>query len=334
MTTRGPSNPGPDPLPPAGNAARPPRISDEAIDAFFDRELDPRRSRDLLLGLTNDHPRSEEVARTQRMLSLLRRTPLHAERAEEDMLGAIMARVDRRRRFLPESWRRFVTAGRLSVAATFLLAGFGVAVLGRTHPDLMRLAPHPAPIAALVDTGRTEATESAARCVVAFEAITDQAAAPILQFKGCVASPGAVPTALSEPLRPGLLATVRFADSDTALHVPTGSGEASLTSFDSLSFGLELAASRQRSGSLAPVFVPAFRPDAGVRVIGRAATVSEAAGVDTSTFGPVSCQSLTIGDHTVVVSTTLDGGLHSAVPFASRRLLLIPASPSDQFPSR
>jgi hypothetical protein len=331
---RRPSSPRPDPAPDRVPA---PRVPDDAVDAFFDRELDPHRSRDMLAGLKNDPARSEEIARTQRMLSLLRRTPLHAERAEEDLLGAIMARVDRRRRFLPEAWRRFVTAGRLATAATLLLAGFGVAVLGRIHPDALRWSPQPAPIATLVDTSRTELAESAARCCVTLETISDHAA-PLMQVRGTfVPADGSAfaPDASSFPLRPGVLAAVRFAGDRTDLHVTPGSGEpVSGPMGASFALGLELVSSRQRSGASAPVFLPTHSPDRSTRTFQVRPITSVSSAVFSPLSGPVLGQFVTVGDHTVLVPATLDGPGWPGGPGVARRLLLIQASPSDLFPPR
>lgn len=343
MTTGGPSNPdskrGPDPLPPKRADGPPAGTPDHLVDAFFDRELDPQRSRDLLAGLKHDAPRSEEIARTQRMLSMLRRTPMRAERAEDDLVDAILARVDRKRRFLPDFWRRFVTAGRLATAATVLLAGMGVAVLGRTHPEMLRLAPQPAPIATLVDVGQTEVSQSAERCSGALEAISDQAAAPLRQFTATIVRSRDVVGSLgapSDPLRPGELATVRFIESDTELRLSPGSGEPAAGPLGaSFGLGLEMVSSRQRSGESAPVFVSTYRTESRT---GQSALVGSTVRAPLSGksigLAAAACQSVTVGDHTVLLPADLDPRGWTGGPGAAYRILLIQASPLDQFPSR
>jgi hypothetical protein len=342
----GPSNPGPDPTP----RAEPTGTPEHVVDAFFDRELDPAQARDLLAGLRQDPARSEEVARTQRMLSLLRRTPAHGEGAEEAMLDVIMARVERRRGFLPEVWRRAVTAGRLAVAATVLLAGLGIAVLGRAHPGALRLAPEPAPIASLVDAGRADAVESATRCTVVFEAISERASAPLRrQLRTSILCADVADSlgAPGETLSPGALATVRFASSGSELRVDPGSGEPQTGAMGaSFGLGLEMVSSRQRSGASAPVLVPVLGSDRVFKAPGvrRAAPGSSAvyAVAGPSAAGPLAAgQAVKIGDHVLLVPAPATGPTSGSVNAAwagssdaPRRLLFIQASPSDQFPRR
>jgi hypothetical protein len=322
LTTGGVNNTGPAPEQPQGEGAA--RIPDELVDAFLDRELDSERSRDLLDHMKNDPARSEEIARSQRMLSLLRRAPLHAERAEEERISAIMARVHRRRSFLPESWRRLVTAGRLSVAATFLLAGFAFAVLGKIHPDAFRLASEPAPLASLVSNGRAEAALSAFGCVEAIEGLSEQAAAPFRQLHAeVVVAEARGPDGAIDLLHPGALRTVRLTQHDEQLVVVRGAGGTDL----------ELTTCRQRSGASAPVFVPTMRTSESAHAVEiRASRGAQAtSAVFTSFPGPFACQNVTVGDHTVVVPATISAPRWQSGPFSDRRLLLIQATPSDLF---
>lgn len=301
----------------------------DLVEAFFDRELDPALTRDLLSDLRNDPARSEEIARTQRMLSLLRRTPAMCEQAEENLLESVLARVEQRRRFLPESWRRIVTAGRLCAAASVVLGALGVAVLGRADPDLLRLRPQPAPMGALIDHTRAEVTSSAARIAVTFEAISEHAAAPLMQLRlAAVEETG--PMAESAPLDASHAGDAAFERPMASAMVIGGSGDAAALKASFL--GAELGASRQRSGDSAPVFQVTLRAETAAR----AKPSMLKARVPRGSGGalPVSCQSLTIGDHTVVVPAGLESPGWVGGSRAVERLLLIQAYPSDQFPSR
>jgi hypothetical protein len=326
LTTGGDTNPG------QGFPGPAPRIPDDHVEAFFDRELDPALTRDLLADLKHDPARSEEIARTQRMLSLLRRTPGLGEQAEEDLLDAVLDRIERRRRFLPESWRRLVTAGRLATAATVLLAGLAVAVVGRTHPDLLRLTTQPAPMASLIDNARTEVNTSAAIFTYTFETLSGRAM-PLMQEVRAVVDDdrrepfGALAAGLPD------LSTDRHFNQDLSRLIVRGGADLSAEGLSSSFLGIELSCSRQRSGVSAPVCTNTA--PCGQSVALHAARPGAAsAAVLTRIGGPVACQSVTVGDHTVVVPATLDQQDWVGGRQAVSRLLLIQSSPSDLFPPR
>lgn len=121
-------------------------IPDELIDAFFDGELDDVAAGDLFRQLPKDAARYEQVAKTQRMISLLR-----APEECPDLTRNILHEVDRRRGFLSTSMRRFVRAGRLAAAAVVLLAFLGIAAAQRYSPDTFRMKDQPRPVAQVVD---------------------------------------------------------------------------------------------------------------------------------------------------------------------------------------
>ena len=127
-------------------------IPQELVDTFFDRELD-EGSREKFFGmLRGDLSRCAEVARTQRMISMLRE-PVEAP----DLTDRIMARVARRRGFLPERVRRMVTAGRLIAAACVLAAVLGLAAARRMAPDAFRLTPVPRPLSDVIASSKADA---------------------------------------------------------------------------------------------------------------------------------------------------------------------------------
>lgn len=124
------------------------------IDALFDRELDATARRELIGEVRHNAGACEDVARTQRLVSLLRE-PVVAPDVTDDVL----ARVDRRRGFLTPRLRRMVTVGRLA-AALGLISVVGVAALARRWwPEATTLTPQPTPITAVVESGRADAAD-------------------------------------------------------------------------------------------------------------------------------------------------------------------------------
>jgi hypothetical protein len=128
------------------------RIPEELVDRFFDRELD-EGSREKFFGmLRGDLGRCAEVAKTQRMVSMLRE-PVEAP----DLTGPILSQIRRKRGFLSGRLRAFVKAGRLA-AAVVLLAGVLVLALGRRyHPEMFRLASEPQPVTQVIEASKNEA---------------------------------------------------------------------------------------------------------------------------------------------------------------------------------
>src|SRR5690606_27515213 len=84
-------------------------IPRELVDAFFDRQLDEGSREKFFLMLRSDLRTCGKVARTQRMLSVLKE-PIEAP----DLTASIMGEVARRRGFLPDRLRRMVKAGRFA----------------------------------------------------------------------------------------------------------------------------------------------------------------------------------------------------------------------------
>lgn len=136
--------------------SEPGRVPEELVNQFFDRELD-EGSRDKFFGmLRGDLARCQEVARTQRIVAMLRE-PIPAP----DLTSRILDRVEERRGFLPLRLRRVVTIGRLIAAACVLVAVLGVALLNRSHPGLFRLTAAPQPLSNVIESGKAEAAAGA-----------------------------------------------------------------------------------------------------------------------------------------------------------------------------
>jgi hypothetical protein len=127
-------------------------IPEELVDRFFDRELD-EGSRERFFGMLRaDLGRCAEVAKTQRIVSMLRE-PVEAP----DLTDQILARVRQRRGFLPERLRRMVKAGRLAVAACLLIGVLGFALGRRYFPGFFRFTPEPQPVSRVIASGQNEA---------------------------------------------------------------------------------------------------------------------------------------------------------------------------------
>lgn len=133
-------------------------IPDDLIDAFFDGELDDRAASDLFSQLPKDPARYEQVAKTQRMISLL----ADQEQAP-DLTRNILREVDRRRGFLSTNMRRFVRIGRLAAAAVVLLAFLGIAAAQRYSPDTFRMKDQPHPVASFVEYSGSAAAKGCER---------------------------------------------------------------------------------------------------------------------------------------------------------------------------
>lgn len=127
-------------------------IPQELVDRFFDRELD-EGSRERFFGMLRaDLSRCAEVAKTQRMISMLRE-PVEAP----DLTQGILDRVGRRGGFLTHRLRSMVKAGRLAAAACILFGVLGFAIGRRYAPDFFRFAPEAQPVSQVIESGRNEA---------------------------------------------------------------------------------------------------------------------------------------------------------------------------------
>lgn len=204
------------------------RIRDDVVDAFFDRTLD-EGSRDWFFrALRDDLKRCEQVARTQRALSLLKQSP-----ACPDLTTAIMHRVERRRRFLPARLRAMVRTGRFLVAASVLMGLLGVAALQRFYPGLAEWAGASRPVSRLVESGSGDAAANVSDLASGLGTVRAQAApvAEIGRFVMQQVEPRPEPASskrayLAGTLSTGRLTTIKVLPSDggSPLLVHGGSG--------------------------------------------------------------------------------------------------------------
>jgi hypothetical protein len=132
------------------------QVPEELVNQFFDRELD-EGSRERFFGmLRGDLARCQEVARTQRIIGMLRE-PIPAP----DLTNRILGTIEERKGFLPIRLRRIVTAGRAVAAACVLVAFLGVALVYRSNPGFFRLTPAPQPLSRVIESGKAEASAGA-----------------------------------------------------------------------------------------------------------------------------------------------------------------------------
>lgn len=164
---------------PDGELSAPARIPQSLVDAFLDGELDAARTRQLFEGLRADPAAGEELAKTRRILNGLKHTPV-----PRDTTHTVLARIHRRRHFLPLPLRRLVTAGRAGVAAVLLAGVLGAAVVQRVSPNAVRFTPAPAPIAAVERAGSDGAMQVRQSAGVVVETIRLRLAQPVAD---CVA---------------------------------------------------------------------------------------------------------------------------------------------------
>lgn len=199
------------------------RISDRVVDAYFDRALDEATRERLFRSMLADPRQAELMARMQRTIGLLR-APVDAP----DLTDQIMARVDRRRRFLPAGFRRMISFGRLAVAAGLLVVLLGVALTQRYAPRAVSLTPPERPLTAVIDAGKADAASGARRLAGTITAITSRTD-PVFELQKRVLATVERTTASDSqpgaPLTPGSLPAVRLPeDRRVQLVILGGSG--------------------------------------------------------------------------------------------------------------
>lgn len=193
------------------------RLSEEMINAFFDRELGEGASDEFFSKLRSDLPRCAEVARTQRVISLLRE-PIESP----DVADRVLAAVHRRRRFVPERIRRYVTAGRLAAAIVVLVSLLGVVLIDRVSPGALRLTPRHTPVSNVVSSTR-EAAHGVSELAGAVTTVRVLAGEP-----AATTGPSSARSRSFMDLRPGVTSahvlTAPRAGSDDSLIVYRGAG--------------------------------------------------------------------------------------------------------------
>lgn len=225
------------------------RIPEELVESLLNRELD-EGSREKVFAMLRRDPRAcEDLARTQRVVSMLR-TPIEAP----DFRAAVMERVGAKRGFLPERLRRVVKRGRLAVGACGLLVLLGAAAAQRYAPEWTELTARPRPVTAVLRAGTADAAAGAERLANAIGAVRQHVGEPVAELSRTVAlevrvatddlrRPVAVTLSQStideaprvvymvEPLSPGPVTTVRLlgtaGGTPTASVVCTGAADAS-----------------------------------------------------------------------------------------------------------
>ena len=119
----------------------PGRIPESLINAAIDGELNDDIQREIAQALSYDPVRKQELIDTSDAINALQ-MPI----SMPDFSDSVLARADRRRRFIPAAWRKHVRTGRLAIAAMLLLTLMSVATLQRIYPRLTTLASHPTPV--------------------------------------------------------------------------------------------------------------------------------------------------------------------------------------------
>lgn len=150
------------------------RRPEDLVDAYFDGELAPDESRAFFEAIRSDDSARRDYEATQEALDALR-APVDAP----DLSASILAEVGRRRGWLPTRLRQYVTFGRVSIAACLLLLLTGAFLVERESPGALTLSEPDAPLANLVETGRSEASVGFRQVSSAIESLrSGQAARP------------------------------------------------------------------------------------------------------------------------------------------------------------
>lgn len=120
---------------------QPGRIPESLINAAIDGELNDDMQREIAQALQYDTVRKQELIDTADAINALQ-MPI----TMPDFSQGVLDRADRHRRFIPATWRRYVRAGRLGMAAMLLVTLMVVAGLQNLYPRLTTLAAHPTPV--------------------------------------------------------------------------------------------------------------------------------------------------------------------------------------------
>jgi hypothetical protein len=212
-------------------------IPPELVDAFFDRELDEGSRQQLFGALRGDLPRCAEVAKTQRIVSMLRE-PVVAP----DFTHAIMGQLRARGTFVPSRTRRFIKVGRLAAAACLLLGVLGIALLQRSAPDAVRLVAQPKPVGELVNSSAADARLEVQRLNSAMNIVAARVIEPqqgVTRIAPGAERPGQ--RMISVSLSPGSAIVTLPTSGSGALVVYTGSGAERFIVPDAVSMDPSLA---------------------------------------------------------------------------------------------
>tara|TARA_R110002073_G_scaffold118918_5_gene259196 strand:+ start:111576 stop:112460 length:885 start_codon:yes stop_codon:yes gene_type:complete len=120
---------------------RPGRIPESLINAAIDGELNDDMQREIAHALQYDTDRKQELIDTADAINALQ-MPI----SMPDFSQGVLDRADRHRRYIPATWRRYVRAGRIGIAATLLVSLMVVAGLQNLYPRLTTIAAHPTPV--------------------------------------------------------------------------------------------------------------------------------------------------------------------------------------------
>ncbi|MCA9298204.1 MAG: hypothetical protein KDA28_04010 [Phycisphaerales bacterium] len=232
------------------------------IDAYFDGEMQPDERVTFIEGLKGDLTGCEDVARTSRMLAMMKESA-----PTPDLTSSILGEVDARRGFMTSRVRRLVRTGRLGVAASFLILALGVAVLHRVWPESASIG-EPAVASSFFAAGEADAAQGVSRFSETLDQIRHEVR-PIREVASVVASSGNADLLMLRMDAPSDLVNPDLAcDLQSTLH---GSAPACSDPRD----GLRFLPGAGHTVSVRYVSVPLDRmPTSRVRVLGVALSTS------------------------------------------------------------
>ena len=116
---------------------------DSTLDKYLNQEIS-RRSPEFRRSFQQAAFR-EELGEMERIVDSLKRSP-----RTPDLCGSILDAVHERRPFVAPQGRLWISAWRVSAAASLLLALGGVALVQRMRPETLDLSPSPRPLTTVV----------------------------------------------------------------------------------------------------------------------------------------------------------------------------------------
>jgi hypothetical protein len=138
------------------------------VEALLDRAADTHARERVERAAAQDPALADEIERTRRVIARLAE-PLECP----DFSGKVMRALDRETPFLDRRGRRRVRIGRIAVASTAFLLVAGVVASYRIWPG-WSMSSEPAPIAAVVDSARADASTGVSNLVSAINSINDK----------------------------------------------------------------------------------------------------------------------------------------------------------------
>ena len=160
------------------------RIPESLIDAALDGEICDRMQDEIAHALQYDHARRAELLETADAVRALDLDDIPMP----DMQCVVLNRLDQHERFIPQSMRRWVSTGRMAIAAGVLLGLMMVAGLQSMYPRLTTIGAQSTP----VDDVATAVEEDSQRVVAGMQDRVEHVRASLTPLEGLLSMPRTV----------------------------------------------------------------------------------------------------------------------------------------------